>query len=260
MRVGIIGFGVVGKALKEVFERKGYEVYVNDTRDIGDEWNYHKYYLRRYCDIVFICVPTPIKNNRMDLSVVESCLDDLDFSCDNAPLIVIKSTVIPGFTKRMQMKHPKLRIAFNPEFLRERFALRDFAYSNRILIGTTNPDDADLLLRVYESWGTTPKIVCEPIIAELVKLLSNALLVHKVAFACEVANICERFGVDAELIMDYVLMDTRFNPSHLNPALGKIERDSPCLPKDLTALIGALEEKGFDSQLLRADKKSAIKM
>lgn len=258
MILGIIGYGTVGKALTTVFEQKGYDVYVNDTRVLGKEWNYHKSVLKQNCDVIFICVPTPVKNGKMDLSIVESCLNDLDFSSDNNPLIVIKSTVLPDFTTRMQMKYPNLRIAFNPEFLRARTPVQDFEHPDRILIGTTNPEDADLLLQVYENWGITPRIVCDPTTAEAVKMLSNALLVHKVAFACEVAEICKRLDVDMSLVMDYVLMDKRFNPSHLDPSLGKIASSSPCLPKDLIALISALQKLGYDSQLLKADRKTAI--
>lgn len=261
MIVGVVGFGVVGKTLTEVFRRKGYVVYVNDAKDIQNEENHHKSFLKETCDVIFVCVPTPCDVHGMDLSYVEKAVADLNHQPTiNNPVIAIKSTVTPGTTRRLQKKYPELKLVFNPEFLRQNYAINDFLYPSRILIGTDNLEYASPLLKAYASWKLTPKIVTDTVTAELVKLVSNALLVHKVAFASEIGKIAEVYGVNADSIMKYVVLDGRFHPSHLTPSLGKISSKSPCLPKDLTALIHDLESHGYESELLRSIRKTGIKM
>ncbi len=252
MKLGIVGYGKVGRACTEAF-RQYHEVYVNDVKDIAPEDIYRLNYLIEKCDAIFVCVPTPMaKDGNADLSYVLCVIEKLSclVSDGNKPLIVLKSTVPPQTTLELQKKYPDLRFACNPEFLREKSAYEDMMVPDRIVLGTFNKEDLAVLNRIYLRWNC-PKIHCCPTTAELIKHLSNAFLTAKVAFACETAKICKIYGVDPALVFEGTSLDKRIGKSHLDPRLGPLKKSSPCLPKDILALIKNLESYGYESRLLK---------
>jgi UDPglucose 6-dehydrogenase len=259
MKIGVVGYGVVGKTVAEGFRQKGYEVLVNDLKIISGEKAYEKSYIVANCDLVFICVPTPPRSDgAMDLSSIEQAVDELskiveDFVAKkdgfHDPIVVIKSTVIPGTTRTLAAKFPLLKFAFNPEFLRMKHALDDFLNECPIIIGVEDQKVAERVAEAYKDWSS-PVIITDFETAETIKLVANCFLTYKVAFACEVANFCKIIGVDAQEVMDAISLDDRIGNDHLDPSAGPIPRDSHCLPKDLFALINYLESNGYRSRLL----------
>lgn len=256
MKIGVVGYGTVGKAVADGFKKKGIEVYVND---IVLPFSSSKKQLMEHCDYIFVCVQTPTnKYGTIGLAHVFTAIEGLNYYSDkNNPIIIIKSTIVPGTTEYLINKYPNLRIVVNPEFLRQDYALQDFLDPDRIVIGTSDPFLVPKLEKLYGSFDC-PVYITLPTVAELVKYLSNAYLVSKVAFACEAQKICDRFNVDAKKVMSLVYVDRRINRSHLKPSLGPIPKNSPCLPKDLQSLISHLESKGYVSKFLKAIYKGGV--
>jgi UDPglucose 6-dehydrogenase len=257
MRIGVVGYGIVGRAIAYGFRLKGRRVYINDPFLTARRF-YEKDVLMRECDLVFVCVQTPMKpDGNMDLVPLERAVTELS---DSAPdlgrhkkpnaVVVIKSTVIPGTTIKFASQFPNLKFAANPEFLRATHARRDFLHQRRIVIGSFDERITKKVAEAYEGWEC-PIVATDPTTAETVKLLSNCFLTLKVAYACEAARICEVLGVNAKEVMDIVCMDPRIGTSHLDPTLGKLPRNSMCLPKDTSALIQDLESRGHSPQLIK---------
>ena len=265
MRIGVVGYGTVGEALAYGFKVKGHRVYINDPRLLGDKKFCEKGFLMRTCDLVFVCVQTPSnQDGSIDLTYLEQAVAELSDSASNLerdrprdPIIVIKSTVAPGTTLKLATRFSKLKFAVNPEFLRMKHARNDFLYQDRIVIGAAEAEIANTVARAYKKWKCQI-INTDPSTAETVKLLSNCFLALKVAYACETARICRVFGVDAKEVMDIVCMDPRIGKSHLDPTLGPIPRESPCLPKDVSILIKELEQRGYSSLLVKTAYDVAV--
>jgi len=254
--LGVIGCGYVGSALAKYFAQK-HTVLVNDVEPSRSMTNKER--LMCDCGIIFVCVPTPVRDGKYDLAIlndVMGTLDELQKTVKNQPLIVLKSTV-PPFTTEEYRANTCLRIAYNPEFLTAKNADRDMQSPDRIVIGSDNFDDQKLLDKLYYSiFQPQPRdsaavpinrvnplvFIMSSVEAELVKLLSNAFLVWKVAFSQAAKEICGLYDADAEKVLHAVGADKRIGMSHLNPSLGKIPEESPCLHKDFRGLVGSLRD------------------
>ena len=193
MKIGIVGQGYVGSAVKEVFS-KHYETNTFDLNgdctctDIED--------LVAASDIIFVCVPTPMKKDgSCDTSIVESVVKDIDetvqcFTNKDHKIVAIKSTVTPGTTNRLNKKYKNITVIFNPEFLTEANFIDDFKNQNRIIIGGERPSTTKLR-QVYSLAFPNVKIVkTGSITAEMVKYFTNTFLATKVSFANEMFQIC----------------------------------------------------------------------
>ncbi len=250
MKIGVIGFGNVGRAVYNGLSQH-HDVWVNDINPLVNIKNYPLWVLAQTCDAVFICVPTPKSvDGSADLKNVQEVVANLN--ADNCKgLIIIKSTVPPCTTDILQDTYRNLRFACNPDFLRENHADKDFKEPSRIVYGAYNAEDFAVLKQIYHEWNCK-KIECTPTEAELIKHLSNAFLTMKVAFTCELDNVCKIYGASSTLVASGLALDNRIGSSHLNPLLGKIKWNSPCLPKDLSALIKALKNQGYNSRFLES--------
>ncbi len=132
--IGVVGYGVVGKAVAAGFKQKGHNVFVNDSEITSD----NKTKLALHCDVIFICVPTPRKpDGSADLTCVYQVAEEFSMIAESilVPPLVIKSTVPPRTTCRLNWKYPKLQFLCNPEFLRAEHALEDFLHPDRTVIG-----------------------------------------------------------------------------------------------------------------------------
>ncbi len=256
MKLGVVGFGNVGKAVYNGLIQY-HDVWVNDTQPLPNIKNYPIWVLAQACDAIFICVPTPkTPEGSADLKNVHQVVANLN--ADNCKgLIIIKSTVPPGTTDHLRDTYKNLRFACNPDFLRENHANEDFIAPNRIIYGAYDVSDFVTVEKIYRKW-TCAKLECTPTEAELIKHLSNAFLTMKVAFACETASICNFYNAASLVVASGVSFDKRIGPSHLNPLLGKIKWNSPCLPKDLSALIAALENEGYESRFLKTILETGV--
>ena len=254
----------MGRACIEGFRQKGYKVYVNDIRHIEDYNVVDKKQIVKLAEVIFICTPTPAgTRGQIDLTDLNEIVDKLCFYASNGriekkPLIVIKSTVVPGTTRHYEETYRDMQFACCPEFLRQGHALKDFLDPDRIVIGASSQVVRDKLAEVFASWATTPKLFTDPTTAEAIKYLSNAFLVTKVAYATEIAAVCQLLGLNQQTVYDGIVLDRRINKSHLDPAKGPISLDSPCLPKDVSALCQHLRGMGSTSVFLESIKKRGI--
>ena len=257
MKIGIVGQGYVGCAVKEVFS-KHYETNTFDLNgdctctDIED--------LVAASDIIFVCVPTPMKKDgSCDTSIVESVVKDIDetvqcFTNKDHKIVAIKSTVTPGTTNRLNKKYKNITVIFNPEFLTEANFIDDFKNQNRIIIGGERPSTTKLR-QVYSLAFPNVKIVkTGSITAEMVKYFTNTFLATKVSFANEMKQICDGLNIDYDKVVEYSTYDERLGKSHwaVPGPDGKLGFGGSCFPKDLNALIKTAEELDIFTNVLNS--------
>tara|TARA_R100001460_G_scaffold107554_1_gene156484 strand:- start:5593 stop:6420 length:828 start_codon:yes stop_codon:yes gene_type:complete len=240
--IGIIGQGFVGNAIyqkfKNFFDVKTYDLKVKLCNSTFEE-------VARQ-DIIFVCLPTPMdKDGSCHIGLVEQTLHNI--SVAKSPnlfrTVVIKSTIPPGTTKKLNVKYPNLHIAFNPEFLTEANAVLDFENQNRVILGG-HREATTKLRRIYSKVFPTAHIIkTSSTHAEMVKYLTNAFLATKVSFANEMYQICEGLGVDYDKVIEYAMLDDRLGNTHWNvPGPdGDFGYGGHCFPKDIKALIKVAE-------------------
>ena len=212
-KIGFIGQGWIGKHYADDFENRLYEVvryaleepYCKNKEQIQD------------CEIVFVAVPTPTHaETGFDMSAVQSAL------ATTAPgtTVVIKSTLLPGTTTRLQEEFSDRYVMHSPEFLREATAAHDASKPDRNIIGISLDHDdhrqrAKTVLRVLPE---APFNVIKPSLeAELVKYAGNAFLYTKVVFMNLLYDLVKETGADWELIKDSLVADPRIGSSHTSP-------------------------------------------
>ncbi|GAT12376.1 UDP-glucose/GDP-mannose dehydrogenase family protein [Mycolicibacterium novocastrense] len=196
------------------------------------------------CDVVFICVPTPSgSDGSADLSAVDAAVERLAAVLRPGSVLVLKSTVPVGTTRRIgqRVRHAGIRAVSNPEFLRESHAIYDFRNPDRIVIGADDPDAADLISRVYGNHAQTFRM--SPESAELAKYASNAFLAVKISYANSLAQLCARMGADITDVTRCMGADVRIGPHFLQPGPGW---GGSCLPKDTAAILHTGRTAGLD--------------
>lgn len=247
--VGIVGLGHVGTALAQALQ--AHRCVLRCDPALADSQPPAR--LARACGIVFVCVPTPAgAGGAADMSIVEAVVAELaehtkERAGDQAPLVVIKSTVPPGTTQTLAARHPWLPIVMCPEFMREQTGLADLLGASRFVIGlpTPAPPAARLALlhAVLRTIAPAAAIVTtSAATAELVKYATNAFLAMKVVFANQMADACAALDLDYPAFAQALALDPRIGASHLGVpgADGMRGFGGRCLPKDLEALLAAL--------------------
>src|SRR6202050_389276 len=205
-------------------------------------------------DAHFLCVGTPEgESGQADLSFVYAAADALAPHLTSPCLIVGKSTVPVG-TARQVMSRVRatapageaVQMAWNPEFLREGFAVQDSLPPDRIVLGVTSSGAEELLRRVYATALATgtPLLVMDLETAELVKVAANAFLATKISFINAMAEVCEEAGADVIPLAEALGYDTRIGRRFLSPGLGF---GGGCLPKDVRAFRATASALGVDS-------------
>jgi UDPglucose 6-dehydrogenase len=207
-------------------------------------------------DVHFICVGTPqVKegNGNADLSYVFGAADALAPHLTRPTLLVGKSTVPVGTSReiiaRVHAAAPAgdlVDYAFNPEFLREGYAVQDSLTPDRIVFGVTSDAAADLMRAVYATplASGIPGLTMDLETAELVKVAANAFLATKISFINVMAEMCEVSGADVIKLADAIGIDERIGRKFLSPGLGF---GGGCLPKDIRAFRATAMDKGVDS-------------
>ena len=242
MKIGIVGQGYVGTAVKEVFS-KHYEVDTFDLDESKRDVDYIEDIIDRN-DIIFVCVPTPMrKDGSCDTSIVESVVHELNGLAITIQgtnrIVVIKSTIPPGTTDRLNKECKNITVIFNPEFLTEANFIDDFKNQNRIIIGGERPSSTKLR-QVYSLVFPDATIVkTGSKTAEMIKYMTNTFLATKVSFANEMYNICSRLDIDYDKVVEYSTYDERLGKSHwaVPGPDGKMGFGGSCFPKDINALI-----------------------
>jgi UDPglucose 6-dehydrogenase len=244
--VGIVGRGFVGGAMYENF-KDVFNVVVWDTdeskRTIGTFQEFVE-----TADIIFICVPTPMKNSgECDTSIVQSVVNEISI-IDRRKYVVIKSTVTPGTTERLS-KDFSMTIGFNPEFLTEANAYNDFRNQRLIVIGADDQGLAAVMAQLYYEFNAKVDSHAHVIQrttkeAELFKYLANCFLATKVIFANEFKMLCDQIDVDYGRIAEIAVLDKRLGHTHWRvPGPDGLRGfGGSCFPKDTAALLHFSEE------------------
>jgi UDPglucose 6-dehydrogenase len=205
-------------------------------------------------DVHFICVGTPQSKNSLaaDVTFVDGAITALAPHLRAGSLVVGKSTVPVGTAQRLKERlaslAPDSDLAWNPEFLREGFAVADTLRPNRIVVGVTN-DRAEAILReVYASMleESTPWIRADVQTAELVKVAANSFLATKISFINAMAEICEVAGADVTVLARAIGYDPRIGDKFLTAGIGF---GGGCIPKDIRAFMARAEELGIGESL-----------
>lgn len=206
-----------------------------------------------FADIFFVAVGTPQKKGDYgaDLSYVNAAVDELIPLLSRDALILGKSTVPVGTAAQLVERADDLtkddvqvEIAWNPEFLREGFAIEDTLRPDRIVLGAFPGGSAEMVCRnLYAAMidRGTPFIVTDPPTAELVKTSANAFLATKISFINAIAEVCDAAGADVKAIADAIGHDARIGRKYLNAGLGF---GGGCLPKDIRAFMARAGELG----------------
>tara|TARA_B100000579_G_scaffold158196_1_gene128674 strand:- start:1952 stop:2794 length:843 start_codon:yes stop_codon:yes gene_type:complete len=238
MRIGVVGQGYVGTAVKTVFEK----YYDTNTFDLNGECNCKNLdELVSGSDIIFICLPTPMKKNgSCDISIVQETVEKINKISDlNNKIVAIKSTVLPGTTEKLNKDCNNISVLFNPEFLTEANFIEDFKNQNRIIIGGSRPESTTLR-QIYSLVFPNARIVkTNSKIAEMVKYLTNSFLATKVSFSNEMKLLCDELDIDYDKVVEYSIYDERLGKSHWaapGPD-GKLGFGGSCFPKDLNAIL-----------------------
>lgn len=246
LKIGIMGSaGMVGGAVKRYFEKRGITPLVFDKyKNEGSPEDVN------LADMVFVCVPTPYDEvtGGFDLSYVKSALS----SISGEKIVVIKSTVLPGTTNKLQEEFPQHKLLFNPEFLTQSSADNDMSFPDRQIVGYTEKsfNVAGTLMRLL------PLAPFERVVpaaeAEMIKYFGNTWFSAKVVFANQIYDLCAKLGINYDIVKECVGADKRIGPSHLEIFHGGYRGyGGACLPKDTRALIQFGERQGVQMDLLK---------
>jgi UDPglucose 6-dehydrogenase len=203
-------------------------------------------------DVHFVCVGTPqaAGSHAADLAFVEQAFEGLAARITRKALLVGKSTVPVGTAERLTRlvseKSPigaELELAWNPEFLREGFAVEDTLHPDRLVFGVSSEWAQDQLAAVYQPIleQGTPLVVTDLATAELVKVAANSFLATKISYINAMAEVCETTGADVSQLAKALSYDDRIGGRFLKPGLGF---GGGCLPKDIRAFAHRAEELG----------------
>lgn len=205
-------------------------------------------------DVHFICVGTPQKQESLaaDLSYVYAAITSLTPHLKPGSLVVGKSTVPVGTAQALASEltktAPESDLAWNPEFLREGFAIEDTLRPSRLVVGVTNDRAEQILREVYAPLLEigTPWIRADLPTAELVKVAANSFLATKISFINAMAEVCEAAGADVTVLAQAIGHDPRIGNKFLQAGIGF---GGGCLPKDIRGFMARAEELGAKQAL-----------
>ena len=250
-KIGIIGRGFVGSAVEFGFSAqcgcnaiiKSYDIDESRKKDSLDVTVNNS-------DFIFVSVPTPSNHTGIDLSSLISALESIEqVNRRNDNIILIRSTIIPGTTKKLDEKFKKLNIVFNPEFLTERSAKFDFINQSRFIIGG-DPKFTNMVAQLYK-WrfgNTAPIIQTNFETAELIKYMNNCFFATKVSFLNEMKILSQKIGADWDTSVQGFVSDGRIGHSHIQvPGPdGRLGFGGNCLPKDVKAILEFSKKLGIN--------------
>ena len=246
MKIGIIGQGYVGGAIKMGF-KEHYDIETYDKFDLAKSTRSSIKRVVEFTDVIFVCVPTPMrKDGTCYTGIVEEVIREINQTADGH-IIVIKSTVPPGTTDRINAEYTNSTVIFNPEFLTEANFIEDFKNQSRIILGGDRKG-TNKLRQIYSKVFPQATIVkTGSKTAEMVKYFINCFLATKVSFANEMYSVCEQVGIDYDKVVEYATYDERLGKSHW--AVPGPDEDfgfgGHCLPKDLSAIINEFKTYGL---------------
>lgn len=214
-----------------------------------------------WAEIIFLALPTPTNQNFLpDTSALDNVIEKIIkwLEKNKQPkIIVIKSTVPPGYTRTVREKFKdkfpdlEVEVCMQPEFLRQGTAIDDFTKPDRIVIGTTSEKVKRILSDIFSPYLRTgnPIIFTDETSAELIKYASNCYLAMRISFINHISHLALKLGANIDDIRMGISLDPRIGKGYLHPGIGF---GGSCLPKDLKGLIGIEEKMGISANLFRA--------
>ena len=217
-----------------------------------------------YSDVIFICVGTPPKKNgESNLNFVDQVSKEISKRIKGYTVIVSKSTVPVGTSKRIENILRKKNsqktydVVSNPEFLREGAALEDFTRPDKIIIGCRSEKAEKMLKRIYKPLNR-PYVVTNNETAEIIKYANNSFLATKITFINEIADLCENIDAEVETVAKAIGLDGRIGPKFLHPGPGY---GGSCFPKDVKSLIYQGNKNLTDLKIIKAvDKANELRI
>ena len=258
VNIGIIGIGVVGSAVEYGFSPQTgcdftnlrvYDKDKNKSRNSLEE-------TVNESEFIFLSVPTPANQDGSIITdIIESAIKDIDsVNKSSSNIILIRSTVTPGTTRKIQKMYPNLNIVFNPEFLTERSAKFDFINQSRLILGGENKHTNKVVDLYKTRFGKSfPCIQTNYETAEMIKYMNNCFFATKVSFMNEMKLIADMVGVEWEVAVDGWVRDGRIGHTHLQvPGPdGKPGFGGSCFPKDIQAMISLGDHYGIEMNTLQ---------
>ena len=291
MKIGVVGLGFVGLSLTSVLSSKGYDIVGIDINkekckkisngippffEPGLENILKKglkkklkisndFSLIKNCDFIFVTVGTPQNTNgSIDLSIIKKAISTIGESLlknKKKPIILIKSTVIPGTIKKiilpiLEKKSGKKNgkgfgLISNPEFLQESSAIRDTKFPHVVVLGGDQTKFMKKAKKMFSKLHpNVPIITTNHQTAEMIKYANNSFLATKISFINQLSNICQKIpGANIDDIGRTIGLDPRIGKLFLNAGPGY---GGSCLPKDMKALINFANISGINPTLLNA--------
>ena len=246
-KIGIIGNGFVGSSVAHGFSSNtGCDVEDLKIHDKDNSKSTHTLSeVVNDSEYIFLSVPTPSnQDGSISLDIVHEVFKEIDnvidYEKDFQPIVLLRSTVTPGTTTKIQGDYPRLHIVFNPEFLTERSAKLDFINQARIVLGGKWGDTIKVEHLYQWRFGNyIPIIKTDFQTAELIKYMCNCFFATKVSYLNEIKKLSDKIGANWEDCVEGFALDGRIGHSHLNvPGPdGKHGFGGSCFPKDVQAMI-----------------------
>jgi len=244
-KIGVCGSsGMVGGAMLRYFQRKpNYTTYFYDVKGAGslEELN--------HANFIYMCVPTPhVPGIGCDTSILEDAVSKIT----GQKVIIIKSTVTPGTTRKLQKEFPQHKFLFSPEFLTEVTADNDMCYPDRQIIGYTE-ESYTVAKDVLQQLPLAPfERIVKADEAEMIKYFGNNWFAVKVVFANQMYDLCQKLNIDYEVVKDGAAADKRIGRTHLDIFhKGGRGAGGKCLRKDLAATVELSDKIGNPLPLLK---------
>lgn len=262
--IGIIGQGFVGNAVyqkfKNYYDVKTYDIDESKCNSTFEDTVKNSKY-------IFVCLPTPMykQNGSCNTSIVEEVANEIDViaeETDETKYIIIKSTITPGTTKRLNSDLSYTHTIFNPEFLTEANSITDYENQQRIILGGSREHTSEIKPIFVKVFPMTHIIRCDSMEAEMVKYTTNTFLATKVSFANEIYEICKTHAIDYDKVIEYATMDERLGKSHwaVPGPDGDFGFGGHCFPKDLEALLFISKYQKTTNNVLKAAKETNDKV
>lgn len=264
--IGIIGKGFVGTAVAAGFSpHTGYDAKVR-IYDVDPAKSTHSLHETvNESEVIFVSVPTPAsKDGAIDLSIIHAVLKDISSVIERDDnVILIRSTIVPGTSLKLQKLYPNLNIVFNPEFLTERSAHFDFINQARVILGgDSNQTEKVAKLYKHRFGAYLPVIQTTYETAELIKYMNNLFFATKVSFLNEMLLVAEKVDADWETAVEGFILDGRIGHSHVKvPGHdGKRGFGGSCFPKDIQAMINFAKDLDIDMNVLEGVWKTNLQV
>ena len=265
INIGIIGFGFVGSSVAYGFSAQtGFdqaELRIFDKNPAKSTHTLDE--VLKESDFIFLSVPTPSNvDGSINLSILESVIDEINtHGTKDGCVVLVRSMVIPGTTRRFQEKYKNVTLVFNPEFLTERSAKFDFINQARFILGG-DPKDTSKVAKLFSTrfGSSTPTIQTNFETAEFIKYMNNCYFATKVSFMNEMKLIADKSGVDWQIAVDGFVRDGRVGHSHLavpGPD-GKCGFGGSCFPKDIQAMMSHAKDVGVEPSVLNGAWKTNL--